>query len=502
MARDRWLDLALLAYGLLNATLYTGLLPLWEGFDEPFHYGYVQHIRTQRSLPRLGETMLSNEVWSSIAVAPASHVVQHNIPQVIAFGDYFRLPAAERLRLRERLYAVDPASARLQSDAQNYEAHQTPLAYLLLAPFDGMWRNTPLPVRVRRLRLVCAWVSVALTWIGVLALARAPVWRAVALFLVFSLQMFYASTAHVCNDWLAVPLFTLFLAAAAHCRWAGAIVMFSAGLVAKAYFLAAAPVAAFLLWKGRKAAAWALLCLVPAVAWYGRNVVLYGSLSGMQEARGGLPLATVIDAARQVPWWESAKSTARGVMWTGNNSDTSFHRRTVDGMIFLLGAGAVLFLAKKKWSPGERIVAGAVVIYVGALAFALAQSYYYTRHEQIAPSPWFVQPIYIAVVCLLVSGMAAFPRIGKVVAVAAIWMWAYVISATYWLKLIPLYGGYPYPHAQPARVWRWYTTEFPAALDATALMSSGWVLVLAAAVVAMTVGIGGWLTRRLIQSEP
>ena len=49
MQRDGF-ALALLGYGLLNATLYTGLLPLWEGFDEPFHYGYVQHLRERNAL--------------------------------------------------------------------------------------------------------------------------------------------------------------------------------------------------------------------------------------------------------------------------------------------------------------------------------------------------------------------------------------------------------------------------------------------------------------------
>ena len=31
----------LIAYGVANALLYATLLPLWEGFDEPFHYSYV-----------------------------------------------------------------------------------------------------------------------------------------------------------------------------------------------------------------------------------------------------------------------------------------------------------------------------------------------------------------------------------------------------------------------------------------------------------------------------
>src|SRR3954467_397616 len=120
MQRDR-LALALLAYGVLNATLYTGLLPLWEGFDEPFHYGYVQHVRTQLALPRLGETNLSSEVWASIPLAPSSHVVQHNIPQVVTFREYFRLPAGERWALRKRLYSIDPGAALLPSGTRNYE---------------------------------------------------------------------------------------------------------------------------------------------------------------------------------------------------------------------------------------------------------------------------------------------------------------------------------------------------------------------------------------------
>src|SRR6185503_18274146 len=108
MRRDP-LVLALLAYGLLNATLYTGLLPLWEGFDEPFHYGYVQQLREGRSFPRLGETTLSSEVWASILAAPASHIVRRNIPGTITFGEYFALPVEERSRLRERLESIDPA---------------------------------------------------------------------------------------------------------------------------------------------------------------------------------------------------------------------------------------------------------------------------------------------------------------------------------------------------------------------------------------------------------
>ena len=57
----------LLAYGMLNAAAYCCLLPLWEGWDEPYHYGYVQFVDTNFRFPELGRTTLSREVgtrWS------------------------------------------------------------------------------------------------------------------------------------------------------------------------------------------------------------------------------------------------------------------------------------------------------------------------------------------------------------------------------------------------------------------------------------------------------
>ena len=499
MRRDRAIDLALLAYGLLNATLYTGLLPLWEGFDEPFHYGYVQHLREGRGFLKLGETTLSSEVWASILTAPVSHIVRRNIPETITFGGYFALSGEERSRMRGRLERIDPALAGSRSDAQNYEAHQAPLAYVLLAPFDALWKRLPLPERVRRLRLVCGWASVALTWLGLLALAREPLWRAIAVFLVFSLQMFYASTAHICNDWLAIPLFTLFLAAVVRGRAVACLALLSAGLLAKAYFLTLVPIAAMVVWRQRKTVrVWAFAALLLPAAWYGRNLALYGSLSGMQEARGGLPWSKVLEAAPRVPWGATIATSAHAALWAGNNSDISFHRRTIDGMLLLLVAGAVVFVARR-WRSGIWVTA-TVGLYLAGLAFATVQSFWYTNRLQAAPSPWFIQPIYPAVVCLIVSGLAASGRLGKGIGIAAIWLWAYVICATYWLKLIPLYAGYPSTQAQPAKLFRWYTQEFPAALDTTAMIDSRTVMVLAIAVTLTTLGLAGWLTSRIMGS--
>src|SRR5882724_10953131 len=101
----------LLVYGALNAVLYAGLLPLWEGFDEPFHYAYVEQLWRNRSLPRLGQATLTAEIWDSLALAPGSYLVHRNIPIVIPFQDYFDQPEEYRHGLRRRLEELDPHRA-------------------------------------------------------------------------------------------------------------------------------------------------------------------------------------------------------------------------------------------------------------------------------------------------------------------------------------------------------------------------------------------------------
>ena len=79
-------------------------------------------------------------------------------------------------------------------------------------------------------------------------LALAERWRVTAVYLALSSQVFYAATAHVGNDWLGVPLFTLLIVCAiavyehpTTARAALFAAVLAAGLLTKAYFLAARP---------------------------------------------------------------------------------------------------------------------------------------------------------------------------------------------------------------------------------------------------------------------
>jgi hypothetical protein len=59
-----------LAFALVNATLYSCFLPLWEGFDEPFHYGYVQSLSADGRFPVFGRATVSVEIDQSFNDVP------------------------------------------------------------------------------------------------------------------------------------------------------------------------------------------------------------------------------------------------------------------------------------------------------------------------------------------------------------------------------------------------------------------------------------------------
>jgi hypothetical protein len=486
---------ALLIYGALNAILYAGLTPLWEGFDEPFHYGIVQHLWTTRALPVQKRTTISEEIWRSFPFAPAGYIVQRNLPMVTTFEDYSRLPQSERLARRRALDRIDPALAAVPSNAPNYESQQAPLAYAILAPLHALWSRVPLPERIWRLRLVCSLFSVLATGLLLFRLcallALDAVSTCIAVFLTFSSQMFYAATAHVTNDWLSIPLFVFILAAAVDVyrepRRAAVVILalgLAAGLLTKAYFLALAPVAlavVFLRRGWRDAAIFTALGLLPAAPWYIRNLVLYRDLAGLQENVGGVtPSALLADAAR-VPWPKALIATATTSLWEGNSSATTFGSTTIWLMLLLLIAAALCFFLRRP-RPAELVVAAGLATFVAALLYNTVIQYRATRGAGITPAPWYVTLLFPPAFCLLSV------RLPRILRVAMCCLWAYVISASYIAKLIPMYGGYGSGPARLAGLVRWYTGSFPQIRDilATTAMVSPLAIFLLTALVAAT----------------
>ncbi|HVV47575.1 MAG TPA: hypothetical protein VHC72_20330, partial [Bryobacteraceae bacterium] len=285
----RWSRGVLLVYGLANAILYSSLLPLWGGFDEPFHFGYVQRLANGAGFPDPRDSHLSEEEGRSILLAPASPSVQRNLPQVTTFSDYFALPAAEHQARRRELFEIDPALRWRPSDFINYEGLQAPMAYLVLAGPERMLARQPLPFRVLVLRILCGGIAAILLVFGTLRLAgqlemQRP-WPELLTFCVLSSQMIWATVAHVANDWLAVPLALWLLVVTIDFHEYGTMrkavacaLLLTLGLLTKAYFLAFIPLLAAVCLvrrRFRKGLVAGIILIVAAGPWYYRNITRY-----------------------------------------------------------------------------------------------------------------------------------------------------------------------------------------------------------------------------------
>jgi 4-amino-4-deoxy-L-arabinose transferase-like glycosyltransferase len=480
----RPLHLVLVLYGMVNAAAYCCLLPLWEGFDEAYHYGYVQLLGTGLRFPVLGQARLSREIWHTFEFAPVSHYLQPFTRAPLNFTEYFALPAAERAQRRTQLESISPSERfGVQSDKPNYEVNQSPLTYVFMAGVDRLLAGSALVTRVLALRLICAILSIVLMGHVTMRLARelglGAAMAYAAAFCVFSSQMLYATICHVSNDAVAPPAMGYVLLAAIlawkrgrNRDWAMLGVALAVALLIKAYFLFVVPlVLALIVWGGWKRRAQAkayatvgavgialgavLAGLLPAVPWYVRNLVLYHNLSAT-ESTSGLTVSQMFKTAVAVPWVESIRYMAHSSLWTGNNSFTTFSSATLNFVLLLLAGGVVLYIVHARRDAAEWIVIAGIVFFSGGLALITVAFYLDTSGRAIAAVPWYSQVLLAPVLLIVFLGFSRAKRWGRVLAPVTIVLWAYVMAATYVVKLIPLYGGFTPAHSRVSELLRWY----------------------------------------------
>lgn len=445
----------LVAYAAANALLYSLLLPLWEGFDEPFHFGYVQRLANGRGLPDPRSTTLSGEAGASILLAPASPVVKHNLPQVTSYSEYFALPLPARRKLRRGLYDIPSGLRWRPSQFVNYEAHHPPLAYLLLAFPERLLAPAPLPARVAILRIVIALTGSFLLLFGAdrlfSQLGLSHVYRDAALFCLFSIQMIWATLAHIGNEWLAVPiavwtLVTLDRYDLNPSRRSAVVsaLIFSMGLLTKAYFLAFGPLFIGVFVVKRRWRDLALACALAGVLagpWYARNVARYGSLTGMQEARAGAGPQAILGALPTLDWLSAISSSLRGSLWTGNNSFLTFSSNTLNLLIVVGLAALLCWAVSLRHTAAEWITLSYCLSFVLALGYDAIASYIFTLGAAVGPSRWYAEVLGAPLLGLALLGASRWRTPGKAVACSLVILFAYLAAATYLLKLIPLYGG-------------------------------------------------------------
>jgi hypothetical protein len=471
----------LILLALSGAVLYSCVLPVWEGFDEPFHYGYLETLLADHRMPVVKRTFVSQEIRQSLKLLPVSWILHNALPESISFEEWFRLGAGERRARLARLGALPPSLQNQSSDLPNYEAQQAPFAYALLAPFAAAVSHVALRSRVLLLRLLGAIASTALLFCAANllldALGVAGWFRIGALACIFESQMVWASVAHIGNDWLAIPLSTLFLALLVRAVRDGSrkhnlllAAVLVGGLWTKAYSLAFVPVFACLisvrLWRRRMDARTALLagCIVVlgGAPWYARNIVLYGSLSGTQESIAGVGLERATHGFAHINWISSTIDLFRWSLWTGNWSFVSFSRVTLNIEMILLGAAFVLLFARsRQMSAGEWWALGACFVFFLGLVYQTSITWVATHGEARNAEPWYTQCILPCLWAIAFLSLQRSPPPGRILAMATTAVAAWIAAATYLFKLIPVYGGFTGRATVPAIVawWRHLPTE-------------------------------------------
>jgi hypothetical protein len=494
----------LLLFALLNGTLYAALLPLWEGFDEPFHFAYVQSLADARGLPDVRTATVSEEVAESIALAPASPVVHQNLPQAMTYREYFSFAGATCADIQRRLRSIPVADRSKPSTIGNYEAHQPPLAYLLLALPERVMATRSLPSRVLALRLIAAWAGALLLFTGAeglfTELGLEQPFRFAALFCLFSAQMIWASIAHVSNDWLAIPLaawLLLWMIRGSAIGTGGALGL---GLLVKAYFLVFVPLA-LLVWiwcrRWRELAVLVAGTVVLGGPWYWRNWSHYGELTGTQEARGGVGIAAVWYAIPAVPWLQTMVTSAHQSLWTGNNSFLSFSAWTIDFILALLLIAVLSWVWVAGKSTAQWITALFSFLFLMALGYSAVSTFVFTHGAGAWPSPWYTQVLTAPLLGLAFLGASRKKRAGRALAALLSLAFGYVIVATYWVKLIPLYGGYE-GRGNIAAV---FSAGLAERLDSVALAPSWLILTMAGGVLVLTAVQQVLIIRALVGSN-
>jgi len=440
------------AYGAANALLYSALLPLWEGFDEPFHFGYVQHLANGQGLPDARVDVLSREIGASLTIAPASGLVRVNLPEIkTTFSEYFSLTPVQRASIHDQLRTVPPEWRWQGSHFGNYEAQQAPLAYFLLALPERALAGVPLPGRVLVLRIIGAFAGTLLVYFGAERLFRElglrEPYKSAAIFCIFSCQMTWATIAHVANDWLAVPFAVWSLTLTIRywrnpnvrtAAWVGGVL--ALGLLTKAYFIAFIPMALVLGRRFKDLCLSAAIIVLAAGPWYLRNVLRYGAVTGLQESRAGIGLSAVVHAAPAFHWPTVIWGSIRAALWTGNNTFMAFSANTLTAIVAAWLIALILWAVSRHRSA-EWITVLHCALFLAALAYNAVERSIYAGGVA-GTIPWYPQAILTPMLGLAFLGCSRSDRVGRIAAGALVGLFGYVLIATYVVKLIPLYGGY------------------------------------------------------------
>ncbi len=241
---------------LIRGLFYVSVTPLWEGFDEPAHFSYIQHIAEGKGLFPVRDEPVSQEVFLSLKLAP-SPWTKRDFALGYTHDQYWTLDDADRSALQTRLQDIPRHLKEVSSSPpfddprlKNYQAQHPPLYYLLMAlPYRLLSSHSVVErvFAIRLLSLLLASIVVLLVFqLSNLVFGKANISLAITGILIFMPQLLI-DVCRVGNDSLAIALFSgLILVTIANpsggYRKSLLIgILLGLGLLTKAYFITAIP---------------------------------------------------------------------------------------------------------------------------------------------------------------------------------------------------------------------------------------------------------------------
>jgi hypothetical protein len=462
---------------LLRGLWYCCLLPVWEGYDEPFHFAALENVASGDGMPH-SSTPITLEVQESLHLLPLPWELQfQQIPQPLTVhDDFWRLSPDEQARRINTVRQIpwQEGNQAATEPILNYESQQAPLYYWLFGVPLGAIGAIPLLSRffvIRLLGLLFSSLLVPIAYsIGKQVFRNGRLALGVVALLIL-LPELMVNLARVSNETLAVVLYSLLLLfclriedkPASWPDWTLAGLTLGLGLLTKAYFLTTVPamavVVALALWSSQqhpdgrqygvllRAAFALLLALLIAGRYYLHIHQATGSWSGQGDdvAMGHIPVSAKVAAIPHVNWKSGVLSVLISHVWFGG---WSFLRvpAGIYVLAFLLIALAFFGVLVRFWRGSDPISERRRVLVLAAFYATLLAGIGYhilvtfLNQGVSASTGWYLYAAVTAELVLMVWGLQALFSPRMLFGALAVFLAATDLYGTV-AALMPYYTG-------------------------------------------------------------
>lgn len=255
--RNAYWKWVLIAAGLMLVFLAV-FLPVWEGFDEPAHFCYVQYLVEHQKIPQPPggnhTDYCSTEVENSLAALPLNNTLRLS-PQLFAlhYPDYQAYWKTKTDDQPELIPADSTARTTTHAILDIWQAQHPPLPYLILTIPYILTRSLGLYTQVLVLRLACAAITILGLWVCWKSLQKIivpPAARLVGFAAIGLAPMFFIHFGRISNEPVTFLLFSaswyflLEVLQSTRLQRRSALglgVIYGLGFISKVFFLTALP---------------------------------------------------------------------------------------------------------------------------------------------------------------------------------------------------------------------------------------------------------------------